>query len=72
MVTRSGVVDLGVGYRRMFCLQKFIKLYTCDLDTFLYACYTSISFFKVKNIYKATKDTMHCFQRACSPHVGEP
>lgn len=43
-----GVLDVGASYVDMLSLQKLIKLYTCDLYTFLCVCYTSIIFFKLK------------------------
>lgn len=42
------VLDVDASYVGMFSLQKLVKLYTCDLYTFLCVYYTSIIFFKLK------------------------
>lgn len=33
------LLDLGTAYPAMFTLREIIKLYTCDLYTFLYAAF---------------------------------
>lgn len=47
----GNVILLGLGdsYRSVFTLQKFIKLRTYDLCTFLYVCYTSTKKFTLQN-----------------------
>lgn len=49
-------LDVGTGYRTVFALQKFIKIYTYDQYIFVHQWYTSIEISKNKQRYSAKSE----------------